>query len=274
MNETSCCTVRYAVAMAAFAATLAFPSTQLAAQTSVSSTDSAEASLTLPDAPGLSLTNSSSASPFLYPQNSSVSQKLGAPPTGTTLPEASRTEKYIEPGQSAPSLTVGNKALLGLKDAFSPFAAVGWLASAGYEQALNGSPNYGTDRGAFGQRLGAAALRDSSEGVFSDSIMSPLLREDPRYYRMGPGHNFFVRAVYAATRPIITRTDGGRTSPNLALLSGTLAGSALTQAYYPQINRGATQVMETFGGSLGGSAVGDVVSEFLEDVTGMFHKHN
>ena len=135
------------------------------------------------------------------------------------------------------------------------------------------SPNYGTDRGAFGQRLGAAAIRDASEGIFSDSIMSPLLHEDPRYYRLGPSHNFFVRAIYAGTRPIITRTDGGRTSPNLAELSGTLAGSALTQAYYPQLNRGATQVMETFGGSLGGSAVGDVVSEFFEDVTGIFHKH-
>jgi hypothetical protein len=238
------------------------------------SLNAAQLSLTLPDAPGLTLASSSSSPALLGPQNAPVSEKLGVPPpSGTTRPEALKTQKYIEPGQAAPSLTVGDKALLGVKDAFSLFAAVGWLASAGYEQALNGSPNYGTDRGAFGQRLGAAAIRDSTEGVFSDSIMSPLFHEDPRYYRMGPSHNFFVRLIYAGTRPIITRTDGGRSSPNLGLLTGTLGGSALTNTYYPQLNRGTTQIMETFGGSLGGSAVGDVVSEFFEDFTGLFRKH-
>jgi hypothetical protein len=185
------------------------------------------------------------------------------------LPEASHTEKYIAPDQTAPRLTVNDKVLLGIKDAFSPFAATGWFASAGYEQVLNGSPNYGTDRGAFGQRLGAAAIRDSSEGVFSDSVMSPLLHEDPRYYRLGPTHNFLARTLYAGTRPILTRTDGGHRSLNLALLSGTLGGAALTNLYYPQVNRGASQTLETFGGSLGGSAIGDVVSEFYEDFVHM-----
>jgi hypothetical protein len=188
-----------------------------------------------------------------------------------TLPEASRTDKYIEPGQPAPSLTAGDKALLGVKDAFSLLAAVGWLAAAGTEQALNGSPNYGTDRGAFGQRLGAAVILNSSEDILGDSVLSPILREDPRYYRMGPGHNFFARLVYSGTRAIISRTDSGRTSPNLALLAGNLAGSALTNTYYPQLNRGPSQTMMTFGESLGNTAVGDVVREFYEDVEQSLH---
>lgn len=234
------------------------------------------ASVTLPDAPGaagLSAVADRGRTNLEAFADSGVDGAAKAGAATSTLPEASHTEKYIEPGQAAPKLSVGDKVLLGFRDAFSPFAAVGWIASAGYEQLLNGSPNYGTDRGAFGQRLGAAALRDSSEGVFSDSVMSPLLREDPRYYRMGPGHNFVLRLVYAGTRTIITRTDGGKTSPNLALLAGTLAGSALASPYYPPVNRGATQTMLTFGGSLGGTAVGDVVSEFLADVEGMFHPH-
>jgi len=156
--------------------------------------------------------------------------------------------------------------VLGLRSAVSPGAISGWFASAGYEQLLNGSPNYGTDRGAFGERLGAAAIRDATEGIFSDSVMSPLFREDPRYYRLGPSRNFLVRVIYAGTRPIVTRTDGGRTSPNFAELSGTLGGAALTNLYYPQVNRGFDQTMQTFGTSLGGSAVGDIVDEFFGDV--------
>jgi hypothetical protein len=189
---------------------------------------------------------------------------------GSTSPEASHTQKYIEPGQTAPTISAGDKVALGLRDAFSLFSAAGWIASAGYEQLVNGSPNYGTDRGAFGQRLGASAIRDVTEGVFSDSIMSPILHEDPRYYRLGPSHNFFARVIYAGTRPIITRTDGGHMTPNLAQLAGNAGGSALTNAYYPQLNRGFTQTAETFGGSVGGSAIGDLVSEFYDDV---FHPH-
>jgi len=235
-----------------------------------------EASATLPDAPGMGIgiagvSSSANGSPTQALGSSASARDSTAGGQAASLPEASHTEKYIEPGQAAPSLAASDKVLLGLRDAFSPFAAVGWLASAGWEQIVNGSPNYGTDRGAFGQRLGAAAIRDATEGIFSDSVMSPLLREDPRYYRLGPAHNFFIRAVYAGTRPIITRTDGGRTSPNLALLAGTLGGAALTNTYYPQLNRGATQTLETFGGSLGGSAVGDLVSEFYGDVMHLFH---
>jgi hypothetical protein len=88
---------------------------------------------------------------------------------------------------------------------------------------------------------------------------------------MGSSHNFLIRLVYAGTRPIIGRTNGGHTTINFASLGGNLAGSALASAYYPPINRGFTQTMETFGGSLGGSAVGDVVSEFLSDVVHLVH---
>jgi hypothetical protein len=185
------------------------------------------------------------------------------------MPEASRTQKYIEADQSAPALDAKDKALLGVKSAFSLFAVAGWFTAAGYEQLRNSNPNYGTDRGAFGRRLGAAAMRDPSEGILSDSVMAPLLREDPRYYRLGPSHNLFHRVAYAATRPIVTRTDAGRTTPNLALLTGTLEGAALTNAYYPQVNRGAKQTLETFGASLGGSAVGDIFREFYSDLRHM-----
>jgi hypothetical protein len=255
----------------ALIATFAFSGAPVWAQMAVTQNGNAsEASLTLPDEPGF-LRASSSLDAAGDGQSSSGSAKTTATATGATLPEASHTQKDIQPGQAAPKLSAGDKALLGVRDAFSPFAAVGWLASAGWDQLLNGSPNYGTDSGAFGQRLGAAAIRDTSETLVSDCVLAPLLREDPRYYRMGPGRNFFVRVVYAGTRPIITRTDGGRLTPNFAELGGDLAGSALTNTYYPPLNHGVTQTMETIGGSVGGSAVGDLVSEFLPDLVQLFH---
>ncbi len=184
-------------------------------------------------------------------------------PATSSLPEAPRTELHIQPGQSAPLLTPGDKVRMGFHSTFSLFPAVGWFAAAGYEQITNGSPNYGTDRGAFGRRLGDAAIRATTEDLLSESAMAPLLHEDPRYYRLGPAHNLVARALYAATRPLITRTDDGRPTPNFALMGGNLAGSVLTNAYYPQVNRNGKQTVETFADSLAGSAFGDLITEFL-----------
>jgi hypothetical protein len=191
------------------------------------------------------------------------------PPNDSNM--ATRKDKYIKPGQMTPRLTVGDKVKIGIKDAVSPLSAVGWITAAGYSHLVNGQPNYGTNGTAFAQRFGAAAARAGSEGIFSDSIMSSVFHQDPRYYKLGSQQNFFKRVGYSITRPLITRTDGGHQTVNISYLGGNLAGSFLTQAYYPPVNRGVSQVMQTFGGSVGGGALGFFVSEFLDDALQAVH---
>jgi hypothetical protein len=165
----------------------------------------------------------------------------------STLPEPSPSQHDIEAGQAAPILTPKEKVVMGLRGAFSLFAAGGWLSASGFEQVTNAPPNWGTDRGAFGQRL-----------------------EDPRYYRLGSGHKVIVRVLYAMTRPLITRNDSGREVPNFALIGGNLAGSVLTNVYYPRANRSVRQTFVTFGDGLAGAAVGNSIAEFLGPV---LHRH-
>jgi hypothetical protein len=226
----------------------------------------------LPDSPGTFFTSSSrSADPDSLNANSpdpAASDPSGAqtPPSGPRPKAAAHLKFVVNPGEVAPPMTVREKVLGGMTNSVSLYSATGWLAAAGWEQLWNNSPNYGTDSGAFGQRLGAAALRGVSEGVFSSSLFAPLFHEDPRYYVMGKGHPFLKRAVYAGTRAIITRTDSGHTTPNFSLLAGNAAGSALTIPYYPAKNTTFSEVAQTFGGSIGGSALGFVVDEFIVDV--------
>ena len=230
------------------------------------------AMLGLPDSPGAAsrvVEVSSSSLNFVASPIAFGGAAQNVPPNTSSV--ARPTDKYIKPYQQVPRLTVGDKVKLGLKDAVSPLSAIGWITAAGYSQAVNGSPNYGTNGSAFAQRFGAAAARAGSEGIFSDSIMASVLREDPRYYKMGSGHSFIKRTVYSITRPLITRTDGGHTTVNLAYLSGNLAGSFLTQAYYPPVNRGVSEVMQTYGGSIGGGALGFFVSEFLDNALQAVH---
>jgi hypothetical protein len=221
----------------------------------------------LPDAPSSTLVSSSAVPVEGY--------SFGGQTRPTKLPrQASPFAKTIEPGEVARKLTIGDKILLGVRENATYTAVGGWLLSAAYEQAVNGAPNYGQTGKGFAQRLGAAAARNASENIFSDSVIAPIMHQDPRYYRLGPGHNFFKRVVYSGTRGIITRTDGGHTTFNFSNVGGDLGGSALTQWYYPPINRSFTQVMQTWGGSIGGDAVGYLFAEFLPNGLGIFHHGN
>ena len=223
---------------------------------SSSSSNDAEDTESLPDAP----------SQVLRGSNVPAEQ---ARPTGAHI--APIHLKYIPAGWTAQPLTAHDKVVLAIRDAYSPFSFVGIIASAGYSHLVNGQPNYGTDKGAFGQRLGATAIRDTSEQLFTDAVFAPLLHEDPRYYVEGSQYNFFHRVIYAGTRPLITRTDGGKFTPNFALLLGYGAASAISYSYYPSINQNAKDTVATFGGALAGAAVGDLVSEFSDEFLVKLH---
>jgi hypothetical protein len=221
--------------------------------------------LDLPDSPGVLFSSSSSSTDAAANAADSGDGFFGQTPTASAPKHAPHLQMTIAPGEIADPMTVHDKILGGFKDSVSLFSATGWIAAAGWEQIWNDSPNYGTDAGAFGQRLGAATIRGISEGVLSESFFAPIFHEDPRYYIMGAGHPFFKRLVYAGTRVLITRTDGGHTTPNFSLIAGNAAGSALTIPYYPAKNTTFSEVAQTFGGSLGGSALGFVVDEFIVD---------
>ena len=233
----------------------------------------------LPDAPRAAATDASrsSASESALAGEASVSAGLLADKTkaGHRYPAtASRTDSVILPGQTAPRQTVRDKVAESVLNSISPFSIGGELISAGYSHATNGTPNYGTNSTAFAQRFGAAVARGTSQHLFYEGAMASILHEDPRYYKLGSSHPLLTRLIYAGTRPLITRTDSGKRTPNLALLSGYLGAAALTKVYYPPLNQGVDQTLITFGGSIGGAALGYETSEFLADALQILHlKH-
>ena len=242
---------------------LALAATFTVAQTCRPRAFASEAMLSLPDAPGFFSSGASGGESSSKEELTDGYYFVPAPAESIKLP--TRRDMTILPGEAAHPLSSHGKVLLGLKESASIFSILGWSTSAGYSHLVNGSPNYGTDKAAFGERLGATALRNVSENIFSVSLFAPLLQEDPRYYQLGAGHSLLKRVVYGASRPLITRTDSGHSSINISLLAGNLLGSALTNAYYPKPNRGFGQTMQTFGTSVGGSAIGFVITEFLND---------
>jgi hypothetical protein len=231
------------------------------------------AQATFPDSPGYI---ASAAADITSITSAASSQNSANPATlvhpATSSIQAPLYSMRISPNETAQRLSAKQTTILGLRQSVSTFAMAGSFASAGWSHLLDTSPNYGTDSAAFGERLGAAALRGVSKGIFSNAVFAPLLHEDPRFYRMGKANgNIGRRLRYAGTRVLITRTADGRPAPNLSLIAGSLASSALTVTYYPSRNTNLGDVGKTFGNSLIGSLIGCANSEFLPDILAFAH---
>jgi hypothetical protein len=224
-----------------------------------------ESSSSLPDSPGAVF---SSSEEFAVSLPAAFG---GQAPSITGIPAALPRIKYITPGQPAPKQRAQDKILLGLRETLTPYSITGWVLSASWSHLIDGSPNYGVNGEAFAQRLGAAATLNSSKEIFSDSLLATAFHQDPRYYQLGDSHKFLNRGFYAATRPLVGRTDSGRSIPNYAFILGTGAAAALTQAYYPDRNISGSQFARTWVTSLGGSALGYLVSEFGGDAIQWLH---
>jgi hypothetical protein len=164
--------------------------------------------------------------------------------------------------------------LVWLHEEVSP---VGWFSavlSSGYAQWTNGDPKYGTDSAAFGERLGAGALRDASMRFLSDSLLPTLTHEDPRYYRKAYG-GVVTRGLYAASRVFVARRDSGVRGFNYSDTLGHFAASALTPTYYPAPSANRRVVAATWVLSLAGDAGGNLFLEFWPDVRdAVFHQHH
>jgi len=235
-----------------------------------SSSSASDAEAALPDAPSFQFSHKKK--PKAAPDTDN-----GLPTPATRVyrnpnaPEIGQYTKYIPAGYTTKRQTLKQKEITGAEDLYSFGNVAGWFISAGWSHLNNSSPNYGTDRGAFGQRLGAAAIRSTSEGVFTDMVFAPLLHQDLRYYVKGPQYNVAYRSLYAASRVIIARRDSRSTTPNTALLAGYLATAGLTQAYYPSVNRGWNNFTSTYFSSLGGAVLSNIFSEFQTDILITLH---
>ena len=188
-------------------------------------------------------------------------------PANTNLPMAPMYSRVIPAGMATPQIHKWDKIELATRDLYSLSNIVDFVVSAGYSHVTNGQPNYGTDSGAFGQRLGAAAIRDSTQGFLSNGLFAVWLHQDPRYFALGNRYKFGKRLIYAITRPLITRdsTDGHAVF-NSSLVLGQAVGVGLSNLYYPQSNRNFHDNIARFGGSMGGSALSFGLDEFTSDL--------
>lgn len=200
---------------------------------------------------------------------------MAATPSGVSTPQMPMAPMYsrvIPAGEATPQIHGRDKYVLATRDLYSVTSIADFFVAAGWEQLTNGQPNYGTDRGAFGERLGAAAIRDSVQSFLTNGPFAVWLHQDPRYFALGPGHSIVRRTWYAITRPLVTRSSSdGHAELNTSLILGQAAGTALNNLYYPRSNRNFHDNLAAFGGSIGGSALSFGLDEYTSELLKAAH---
>jgi len=184
------------------------------------------------------------------------------------VPEFGVTSRH-----NAPPLTPKEKFHLFTKSAFDPveFGLVG--LQAGISQGEDEFPEYGQGAAGYGKRYGAAFADEASSGVFSNYFYPVLLKEDPRYFRLGQG-SVMHRIKYSLSQEFICHTDSGKRSYGWSNTLGALTAGGISNIYYPQSDQGFGLTMSRAGIAMLYGSLGGLADEFYPDIDRKFiHRH-
>jgi hypothetical protein len=165
-----------------------------------------------------------------------------------------------DPKHAVP-LTTKLKFQMAYRASIDPVSILGAAMLAGMNQAGD-TPDYRQGAIGYGERFGAAYTDGLTDTMFGGAILPSLLHQDPRYFYQGTG-TLKSRLLHAMAAPFVCRGDNGRNEVNISSIGGDLISSAISNAYYPQSNRGVGLTFENLGLSTGERSVSTIVQEFL-----------
>jgi len=195
--------------------------------------------------------------------------------------------------RDAPALTPHQKFHLFAKSAFDPVSIGVVGIQAGISQAQNQFPAYGQGAEGYGKRFGAALTDEVSAGFWSNYAYPVLLKEDPRYFRMGEGH-LRNRILYSLKQEFVCHTDKGGRSFNFSNVFGAFTSGAISNLYYPgrsvvrvipatatspaipvyENERGVELTLSRAAIAIGYGTIGGIFDEFWPDIQRkLFRKH-
>jgi hypothetical protein len=213
--------------------------------------------------------------PDAVPDRAASSSIFGVTQRTNTGNLANKFHLVIHSGQYGMPLNGGDKLELSVRSRLTVTDLVSTAFAVGWSQMRDSAPHFGTDSGAFGERLGALAVKQTTQSIFSYGMYANLFHDDPRYYVMGSRKKVGIRALYSASRLVIAQTDSGRASFNWPKFAGIASATALTNVYYPSTDHGFEKSVSAFGVSLGTSILTNEIHEFLGDgLRQLRHKQN
>jgi hypothetical protein len=170
-------------------------------------------------------------------------------------------------------ITAKQKFMIATKDSFDwPEFFV--AASITELNSLSGQdPEWGQGVKGYAKRFGAALADQTISNYLTEAVLPVALHEDPRYFRMGPGHSFARRTLHALSWIIVDKTDKGTNTFNWSEEVGSFSSAAIGLAYYPAAERHFGDVMDRFVTQVSFDAASSVLKEYWPDIRHkLFHK--
>jgi len=169
---------------------------------------------------------------------------------------------YVSYEADAVPLNSRQKFELAWKSTLDPVTFVVTGAIAGAQQATNAYSGYGQGAQGYAKRYGAT-YADITIGTFIGSAILPsVMKQDPRYFYKGTG-TFRSRFWYAMYTSVICKGDSGRWQVCYSSLLGSLAAGGISNAYYPESDRGVGLTFENFGLGVAATAGVNLLQEFV-----------
>jgi hypothetical protein len=163
-------------------------------------------------------------------------------------------------------ITTRQKFTIGLKDSVDYPVYFISAAFAGLYQLEDQNPSYGQGMEGYAKRFASAYADQAIGNMMTEAIVPSLLRQDPRYFRLGEtGGSGWHRTRYALTRVFVARNDRGAWTFNYPEWIGNSAAVAISNAYYPEDTRNATDNAQKLIVQVATDAFSNVLKEFWPD---------
>src|SRR5262249_13405121 len=169
------------------------------------------------------------------------------------------------------SLDASVKFHMFVESSADPINYFGLAGYAGAAQLAHDDPTFGQGAAGYGKRFGAATLDNATSDFFGIFLYPSLFRQDPRYYRLGPGSPASARLGHALTHRFVARADSGRRMPNYSQWFRTVTSKAIGNLYHPGNERGFAPTATRVGFSIANDIGWDLVREYFPEIAKKFH---
>jgi hypothetical protein len=215
---------------------LAFCALQGKAQVNQSSSSRDDLAF-LPDAPHMARQQPSGQSQGTSPAPAPASASPA--PQNSTGPKQTKRILGIMPNFNAvsadtklPPQSPKEKFVIAAKNSFDYSSFFIAAVQSGISMAGNSYPEFHQGVAGYGRYYYHTLLDTADENFMVAGLWPVVFHQDNRFYTMGHGR-IGRRALYAASRVLITRNDSGNKTFNVSEILGAGSAASLSTVYYP-----------------------------------------
>lgn len=198
------------------------------------------ADVSLPDSPGFTQQQpQQQTTPPPAESTSAPSPQPAKPDASGTPPQQTKRILGIMPNFSAvtadtklPPQTAKQKFVIAAKNSFDYSSFVIAAIQSGISLGTNSYPEFGHGAEGYGKYYYHTLLDTADSNFMVAGLFPVLFHQDNRFYTLGHGKPA-KRALYAASRVLITRRDDSTKAFNFSEIIGTGAAAGVSTVYYP-----------------------------------------